>query len=245
MDATTPLVLAVFLLAGVTKGVIGMGLPTIAMGLLVLVMPPVEAAAILLVPSLVTNVWQLLAGPDVRSLLRRLWSMMAAVTVGTFVGIRLLVADDSGVANMALGVALAAYGILGLLGRTFQVKERHEAWASPLVGFATGITTGATGVFVIPAVPYLQSLGLAKNHLIQALGLSFTVSTLALGAALYGHGEVRLTFATPAILALLASLVGMHVGRFVRDRLEPDTFRKVFFACLLLLGLYSAFAALA
>jgi len=245
MDATTLFVLAVFLLAGLTKGVIGMGLPTIAMGLLVLVMPPVEAATILLVPSLVTNVWQLLSGPDVRSLLRRLWTMMAAVTVGTFIGIRLLVADDSGIANMALGLALAAYGLLGLLGRTFHVRERHEFWVSPLVGLVTGIITGATGVFVIPAVPYLQSLGLRKDHLIQALGLSFTVSTFALAAALYGHGEVRLSFAAPAILALLASLVGMHAGQFVRDRLEPETFRRVFFASLLLLGLYSAFRVLA
>jgi uncharacterized membrane protein YfcA len=245
MDATTLCVLAVFLLAGLTKGVIGMGLPTIAMGLLVLVMPPVEAAAILLVPSLVTNVWQLLSGPDIRSLLRRLWAMMVAVAVGTLIGIRLLVEDDSGIANMALGLALAAYGILGLLGRTFHVKERHEFWASPLVGLVTGIITGATGVFVIPAVPYLQSLGLRKDYLIQALGLSFTVSTLALAAALYGHGEVRLTSAAPAVLALLASLVGMHAGQSVRDRLEPDTFRKVFFASLLLLGLYSALTALA
>ena len=124
------------------------------------------------------------------------------------------------------------------------MKERHELWASPLVGLATGIVTGATGVFVIPAVPYLQSLGLRKDHLIQALGLSFTVSTLALAAALYGHGEVRLSFAAPAILALLASLAGMHAGQLVRDRLEPDTFRKVFFASLMLLGLYSAITAL-
>ena len=52
-----------FLLAGAVKGVIGMGLPTVAMGLLGLVMPPVQAAALLVVPSLATNVWQMLAGP--------------------------------------------------------------------------------------------------------------------------------------------------------------------------------------
>ena len=244
MDAPTLFVLAVFLLAGLTKGIIGMGLPTIAMGLLVLVMPPVEAAMILIVPSLVTNVWQLVAGPDMRHLLRRLWTMMVAVVVGTFIGIRLLVGDPSGVAGGALGLALATYGFLGLFGRTFQVREKHEIWASPTVGFVTGIITGATGVFVIPAVPYLQSLGLAKDHLIQALGLSFTVSTLALAAALYRHGGVEMSFATTSILALLASLVGMHAGQLLRNRLEPGAFRKVFFTGLLLLGLYTSHAAL-
>ncbi len=66
-------VLAVFVLAGFIKGVIGLGLPTISMGLLAVVLSPVEAAALLILPSLVTNVWQMVDGPHLRSLLRRLW----------------------------------------------------------------------------------------------------------------------------------------------------------------------------
>ena len=57
------LIAAIFLLAGLVKGTIGLGLPTVSMGLLGLLMAPAQAAAMLLVPSLVTNVWQLLAGP--------------------------------------------------------------------------------------------------------------------------------------------------------------------------------------
>jgi hypothetical protein len=81
---------ATFLLAGMVKGVVGLGLPTVAMGLLGLVMPPVEAAALLLVPSLVTNVWQLLAGPRFGALLRRLRGMMLGVCVGTWAGAGLI-----------------------------------------------------------------------------------------------------------------------------------------------------------
>ncbi len=40
------------------------------------------------------------------------------------------------------------------------------------------------GVFAIPAVPYIGALGLSKDELIQALGLSFTVWTIALAAAI-------------------------------------------------------------
>ncbi|RUZ51274.1 sulfite exporter TauE/SafE family protein, partial [Mesorhizobium sp. M7A.F.Ca.CA.004.05.2.1] len=53
---------AVFLAAGFVKGVVGMGLPTVAMGLLAVTMPPAQAAALLLSPSLVTNLWQLFTG---------------------------------------------------------------------------------------------------------------------------------------------------------------------------------------
>ncbi|HSH83114.1 MAG TPA: TSUP family transporter, partial [Herpetosiphonaceae bacterium] len=75
-----------FVLAGFVKGVIGMGLPTVAIGLLGVLMPPAQAASLLVVPSLVTNLWQFLAGPRLGSLLERLWSMMLAICVGTWAG---------------------------------------------------------------------------------------------------------------------------------------------------------------
>src|SRR4051794_22842106 len=98
-----------------------------------------------------------------------------------------------GIAVSALGAALILYGVVGLSGMRFDVSAGLEPWLSPIVGVTTGLVTGATGVFVIPAVPYLQSLGLEKEDLVQALGLSFTVSTVALAAGLFRrvfHGNV-------------------------------------------------------
>ena len=90
LDPSFLFVAAVFALAGVVKGVIGLGLPTIAMGLLAIVMPPVEAAAILIVPSLLTNIWQMIAGPSLAIIVRRLWPMMIAVCAGTWAGLGLM-----------------------------------------------------------------------------------------------------------------------------------------------------------
>ncbi len=180
---------ATFLLAGMVKGMVGLGLPIVAMGLLGLVMPPVEAAALLLVPSLVTNVWQLLAGPRFGALLRRLRGMMLGVCVGTWAGSGLLAGGVAPhAATAALGAALALYALVGLAKPRLRVPPRAEGWAGPAAGAATGLVTGATGVFVVPAVPYLGALGLARDDLVQALGLSFTVSTLALAAGLAWHG---------------------------------------------------------
>jgi hypothetical protein len=80
-----PLIVATltFLIAGLVKGVIGLGLPTVSMGLLSLVMAPAKAASALIAPSFVTNVWQLAAGPSFGRLARRLWPMLAGVVVGT------------------------------------------------------------------------------------------------------------------------------------------------------------------
>jgi uncharacterized membrane protein YfcA len=110
------LAVATFLLAGLIKGVIGMGLPTVAMGLLAIVLPPSEAAALLVVPSLVTNVWQLLAGSRFTILARRLWTMMVGVMLGTIAGVGILAGDTAAFASIGLGIALAFYAIVGLAG---------------------------------------------------------------------------------------------------------------------------------
>jgi uncharacterized protein len=62
---------AVFLLAGSVKGVLGLGLPTVAVGLLSIVMTPAQAAGILVIPALVTNIWQVALGPAFLTLVRR------------------------------------------------------------------------------------------------------------------------------------------------------------------------------
>ena len=229
---------ATFLLAGVVKGVIGMGLPTVAMGVLAVVLPPAEAAALLVIPSLVTSVWQLLAGPSFAALARRLWLMMAGVFVGTIAGIGVLAGDKAGLAGVALGVALAIYAVVGLAGFKMAVPGRRETWLGPVIGATTGVVTGATGVFTIPAVPYLQAIGLERDDLIQALGLSFTVSTVALAVGLWRVDVWHWGSVWTSLLALVPALLGMQAGTMLRQRIAAATFRRVFFAGLLLLGIY-------
>jgi uncharacterized protein len=243
-DPLPLLAASTFLLAGLVKGTVGLGLPTVAMGLLGLVMAPAEAAALVVVPSLVTNLWQLAAGPRLRPLLRRLWPLLAGICAGTWAGAGWLAGDAGGRATASLGVALVLYALLGLRAGRLAVPRRAEAWLAPSVGAATGLVTAATGVFVIPAVPYLQALALEKDELVQALGLSFTVSTLALAGGLAEGGALAPEVAGASLLALAPALLGMALGQRIRARVRPAVFRRWFFLGLLALGAHLALRAL-
>lgn len=232
------MIAATFLLAGFVKGVIGLGLPTVAMGLLGVALLPAQAAALLIVPSLVTNVWQLLAGGNFVGLLKRLRGLLAGIVVGTFCGAGMLSADVSGKAAIGLGIALVVYAVIGLAAMRFSVAPRCEKWLSLPIGLVTGLITAATGVFVIPAVPYLQALNLEKEELIQALGLSFTISTIALAIALTSGGGIGGDLVGASFLALIPALAGMFIGQWARMRLSAQLFRRCFFGGLLLLGLH-------
>jgi uncharacterized membrane protein YfcA len=247
MDGDLPtltFVALTFLLAGMVKGVVGVGLPTVAIGLLSLVMVPAQAAALLVLPTLVTNVWQAGVGAHIRALIRRLWPMFLGICAGTWLGAGLLTINDSARAITALGCILVLYAVVGLTPVRFSVPARAEPWLSPLIGALTGAASAATGVFMVPAVPYLQALALDKDDLVQAIGLSVTVSTVALAALLAGDGVLKTSNVGASLLALAPALAGMVLGQLVRSRVRPEVFRVCFFIGLLLLGAHLAARAL-
>ena len=235
------IVLAVFLLAGLVKGVVGLGLPTLSMGLLAGVMPPAQAAVLLILPSLLTNAWQMWDGAALASLLRRLWPLQLGVVVGTLWVPVSMATLDAELASAGLGAALVVYALLGLFALPLAVPRRGEEAFSLASGLITGAVTAATGVFVFPAVPYLQALALKKDELIQALGLSFTVSTVALFARLVMEGSFamdRLPTGWSLLLPLPAALLGMAAGQKLRGRVGEQGFKRLFFVGLLLIGVY-------
>ena len=240
MDFMTLFIGLVFVLAGVVKGVTGMGLPTVAVALLSLRMAPLEAAALLIVPSALTNVWQLATGPALYPLWRRLRAMLLAP------------AADAGMAPeghsaawtaAVLGVLLVGYGVLGLSGWRGHVPPAAQRWAGPLTGVATGAIASVTGVFIMPSAPYLQALGLSREDLVQALGLSFTASTLALAVMLAWRGEWHASVATGSFLALAPAALGIAAGQWLRARMSADVFRRCFFVALVGLGAHQCVRA--
>src|SRR2546421_422393 len=226
-----------FLFAGFIKGAVGIGLPTVVMGLLSIVMAPAQAATLMVMPALATNIWQMAAGPALGALLRRYATMIVAVFIGTFTTIGLMT-KTTAFAGAALGAVLAAYGAYGLWGRRFQVERATERWLGPLVGLVTGLLSGATGVFVIPNVPYLTSLRMDAEELVQSVGILAFMCPLAIGLALAVHGQYRVDMAGTSFLALVPALTGMWFGIRLRRRLRAEIFMKWFFAALIALGGY-------
>jgi uncharacterized membrane protein YfcA len=237
------LVTLTFVLAGVVKGLLGMGLPTVAMGLLGSLMTPSEAAAYLVIPSLVTNVWQFVSGKRRLALFLRTWPMLLAILVVTWASAGLIAGKSAGQTGAWLGAALIVYALVGLAKVRLSVPRAWEAWLSPAIGAATGIVTGATGVFVIPAVPYLQALDFDKDDLVQVLGLAFTASTVALAAGLASRGAFQVADAGASVLCTAPALAGMALGQIVRARVAAPTFQRIFFIGLAVLGAELLFRA--
>ena len=235
---------AAFLLAGFIKGVVGLGLPTVSMGLLAVTMPPAQALAIVIVPAIVTNIWQTFVGPYLRDIVRRLWPLMIGTIIGIWLNSGMLTGPYARYGTVVLGVLLVIYAIVGLKKFNFNIDRRNEKWIGGIVGVLTGMISAATGVQVIPSMPYMQSIGMEKDELVQALGVFFTVATVALAFNLSRSGLLTAATALPGAVAMICSFTGMFVGQAIRTRMQPEAFRRWFLIAMILLGLYLAGSAI-
>lgn len=232
------IVTATFLLAGFVKGVVGLGLPTVALGLLTATLGLKEAMALMLIPSFATNLWQGVVGGAFTELLRRLWTLLAVACVAIWIGAGLLARADAALLSGILGFTICLYATVSLATPQIPAPGRRERWLSPLVGAINGGLTGITGSFVVPGVAYLQALGLPRDQFVQAMGILFTVSTVALGVALSGHRLLPLELGALSGASLLPAAIGMVIGQRIRQRLSEQRFRQVFFSALIVLGVY-------
>lgn len=225
-----------FVTAGVIKGAIGVGLPTTAIAILGTVLGLREAVVLLIVPSLVANVWQVTRGGDLAGLLRRFWLLNAAACLGIWLGTMILFRVDPTLLSGLLGLVVTVYALMNLLAFEPRLhSSRERAWA-PGVGLLAGLLTGTTGSLLLPVVVYLQALGLEKDRFVQAVGLSLLIGTIAWAAALVNQGAVDRDAILLSAFALVPTLAGMAAGIWVRDRISQLLFRRIIFVALLILG---------
>lgn len=236
--ATIAAICATFVLAGFVKGVVGLGLPTVSLALLAATLGLPQAMALLLVPSFATNLWQALSGGNALAILRRDWLFFLLATVTVGIGALALTRLDPAILTGLLGVLLVVYAAINLAGVKVAIPIAHQSWLGPVFGATNGVLTGMTGSFVVPGVMYLQAVGMSRDTLVQAMGILFTLSTLALAVALGGNGLLDAQLGMMSAVALVPAIVGMVIGAKVRGRLSEARFRTVLFVALLAMGVH-------
>jgi uncharacterized membrane protein YfcA len=230
-------IVVTFLFAGGVKGVIGLGLPTISLGLLSTVLDLTTAMALMLVPSLVTNVMQALTGGNGWAVLRRIWPFLLAATATIGVGAMALTIVHPIYLTMLLGGLLAVYAVANLLGFRISIVPSNETFVGVIAGVFNGIFTGMTGSFVVPGVMYLQAIGLPRDALVQAMGILFSVSTIILAIMLHRMAFFTSELSLISAVSVIPAALGMLLGRRIRMRQPEHRFRKIFFVSILLLGI--------
>ena len=243
-NATALAIFSAILLAGLLKGTIGVGFQTVGIAFLTIITNLPNAIALLLIPSLVTNIWQAGVGGKLIIILIRLWPLIITASMMVWFGSIALTSVSLSYLSALLGVLLIIYSTFSLFGLRLEVKTKNERWLAPFIGLINGVLTGMTGIFVVPCVFYFQAIGFRKDTLIQSMGVLFTALTLMLIVSLKTQDILTLELSGWSAFAIFPAIIGVLIGQLIRKRIPEDVFKKIFFFCMIFLGSFITFNAL-
>ncbi len=231
-------VLSFLFAAGTTKGLVGVGMPIIAVPLLSLVLDLPETVALLSVPLIITNIPQAINGDPLAVVLKKLGPIFLGLVVGVFVGISLLASVRSAFLKPVVGLVLIAIALLMLLSPRVKVPKKLEPVASPAAGVIGGLAGGLAalpGPFVFM---YLLALGIERDRFVQYSSMFLTVAATLMTITLGAKGLLGWNAAMISTLATLPIFAGMWVGGNIRQFVSPELFRKIILGIVVASGLH-------
>ncbi|MHA1570629.1 MAG: sulfite exporter TauE/SafE family protein [Alphaproteobacteria bacterium] len=228
---------AVFFAGGAVKGVLGLGLPLVAVPILASAMDPKIAVAMMSVPVLTSNIWLVFKGGRFVATIARFWPLTLALGVFTLLSAQLFVEIDTATASLILGLAVTAFCVLQVFPITMTVSKSAERWLNPGVGALSGLMGGISNFFGPPLFAYLVALRLQKDAFVAAVTLFFIVGGVPLYGSLAWHGVLTLKVLFASTIATIVVMLGVAFGTRLRRVVQQRTFERILIGVLFLIGL--------
>ena len=202
-DTTAFAIFSAIFFAGLLKGIIGVGFQTVGITFLTIITNLPNAISLLVIPSLVTNLWQAGTGREFFTILNRIWPMIITAGIMVWFGTTALKSLYLSYLYVLLGLLIIVYSTISLLGLRLKVKIKNEWWLAPFLGLINGVLTGMTGIFAVPCVFYFQAIGFQKDKLVQSMGVFFSALTLILIVSLKSKNILTLELSGWSAFAIL------------------------------------------
>lgn len=233
-----------FLIAGLVKGVIGGGLPAVAVPIMAGAVEPAIAASLTLMPVIVTNFWLLFQGGHSGDVMRRYWPFLLALAIGSAIGAQILVTAPPEAMALAIGLFVVVLSPLPFISKNWAIPIQTQKWLNPIAAGGMGIVGGAT-VMLAPVIVYFVALRIDKNIFVASMGAVALASMAALFATLAANQVLAADEILMSTASLMPTLIGVVAGTWLRNRISQTGFQRVLFIALLGIGLNLIYKSLA
>ena len=222
--------------AGLLKGIIGIGMPVVALPLLSLFIDIKSAAMLLSMPLIFSNLPQALEGGKTGRCLVQLTPVVLGMIPGLFLGVRVLLALDANVAAIIAGLVLMGVGAVTLFGPKLQLQSRLVLPAGVTFGFFGGLLGGIAAMSGPLVFIFLLAKGLRGKDFTKEASLYLVVSAGLLAILLTASSQFSWLDVPVSAAATLPVALGMYVGQHMRDKIAPETFKKLVLIAVIVAG---------
>jgi len=235
---TLALISAAIFIGGIVKGISGLGLPIVTIAIVVNFVSAPMALAIVVVPILVTNLWQAFRSGDLLAPARQFAPMIICFVISLVVTAHFVVKFDPKTLFGILGVCVTIFTLSNLIRPpATTLSPATQKWAAPLAGTLGGILGGLSTIWGPPMMMYLMLLRLPKDTWVRVIGLVWTMGAIPLTLSYWANGILNAQTTPLSIYACVPGMLGILVGEVIRKRIDQETFRKFLLFALFIIGL--------
>ena len=223
-----------FIVSGIIKGFLGLGLPSTAMGLLTLVIEPIHAISVMVAPILFSNIFQYARSPQPYKTFTELKVFALSIIVSIFVTSLFITAYPKSLLTIAIGSSMVIFSLNQWFGFKIQIGPSYSFQV--LIGTLSGVLGGLSSIWSPPVAMYLIARDYNKEDFISATGFLFMVGGIPLGLGLYFAGVLTFAIAIQSFAALIFVLIGFRIGEYLRSFVNQQTFRNSVLVAFIILG---------
>lgn len=231
------LALLVFLLAGTVKGVLGIGLPTISISMLAQFVDPRVAIAFLLLPALITNMWQIYRGGQIKRSALKLWPFVITMAVVMFISSLFAARASTKVLVLGIGIMVVLWTITSLIKSPPRIPVHLDRPVQFFLGAVAGAMGGLTAMWSPPMVIYLLSTKCDKEDFVRFTGFLILCGTVPLTIGYLLNGLLDKKLAIASLMMIVPTLIGFTIGEYLRRFLGGQQFQKAVLVVFCLMGL--------
>jgi len=226
---------------GVIKGTLGVGLPLFAVPVMSLFISSTQAIALVSVPVLVSNVWQVWQEGSLKTSMKRFWPLMLTQAVVTIFSVYWTLSFSVKELNAVLAFALIVAVVLMAFKPSFNIPPKKEPAISALVGVTSGLLGGASSLMGPIVISYMMSLKLSRDEFVGCISVIYLNAAWPLYLAMWHFGRMSLDDVGYSFLAIVPMFLGLQAGRSIRHRLSEETFRKALLGFLVVVAVLLLF----
>lgn len=226
-------------LAGLVKGVTGFAMPMILISGMASFLPAETAIAGLILPTLVTNLWQAARqgiGAAATSA-KTHWRFLLIALACLVATAQFVTAIPASTLYLILGLPVTLFAALQLVGWRPQINHAYRRVTELCVGAFAGGIGGLSGVWGPPTVLYLTALNVPKVEHVRVQGVVYSLGATALALAHLNSGILDASGLTFSATLILPAIFGMTAGFLIQDRLDQEKFRWAILVVLTIAGL--------
>ncbi len=210
------------------KGLTGIGGPMIAIPVLASFQGVEFAVAVLAIPTLVANVWQVWQNRAAAGSVRRyLIPMLTAGSIGIFIGVWFLISVDDRWLSLILALVVIAYIVWYLTNPQLELSETAARRLAAPVGLVGGGMHGATGISAPVFATYTHSLNLPRSGFVFAVTVPFAVLGTVLIVSLAAVDAYDTERIVAGLVTIIPVVIVLPIAERIGERLSQQTFQIV------------------